>query len=78
MLYPWISRYWVKEERARKAKATRKVKAKAASTIEKHTTNCKTYIPILGGDFNVELGPGHGTECISVGRHTLNEGNKKR
>ena len=39
---------------------------KMNKTIEKHTTNCKTYILILGGDFNVELGPGHGTECISV------------
>ena len=37
----------------------------------------KTYIPIVGGDFNAELGPGHGTECTSVGRHTLNEGNKR-
>ena len=23
------------------------------------------------------LGPGHGNECISVGRYTLNEGNKR-
>ena len=46
-------------------------------TIEKHTANCKSYIPIVGGDFNAELGPGHGTECISVGRYTLNEGNKR-
>ena len=45
-------------------------------TIEKHTTNCKKYIPIVGGDFNAELGPGQGTECTSVGRHTLNGGNK--
>ena len=27
-------------------------------TIEKHTENCKRYIPIIGGDFNAELGPG--------------------
>ena len=44
-------------------------------TIEKHTTNYKKCIPIVGGDFNAELGPGYGTECISVGRHTLNRGN---
>ena len=50
---------------------------KMYKTTEKHTTNCKRYIPIVGGDFNAELGPGHGTECISVGRHTLNEGNKR-
>ena len=46
-------------------------------TVEKHTTNCKKYIPIVGGDFNAELGLGCGTECTSVGRHTLNEGNKR-
>ena len=34
---------------------------KMYKTIEKH---CKRYIPIVGGDFNAELGPGHGTECI--------------
>ena len=27
--------------------------------------------------FNAELGLGDGNECISVGRHTLNEGNKR-
>ena len=42
------------------------------------TENYKRYIPIIGGDFNAELGPGHGNECISVGRYTLNEGNKNR
>ena len=31
-------------------------------TIEKHTTNCKRYIPIVGGDFSAGLGPGHGTD----------------
>ena len=46
-------------------------------TIEKHTENCKRYIPIIGGDFNAELGPGHGNECNSVDRYTLNEGNKR-
>ena len=46
-------------------------------TIEEHTENCISYIPIIGGDFNAELGLGHGNECISVGRYTLNEGNKR-
>ena len=46
-------------------------------TIEKHTENCKRYIPIIGGDFNAELGLGHGNECINVGRYTLNERNKR-
>ena len=46
-------------------------------TIEKHTANCKRYIPIVGGDFNAELGLGHRTECTSVGRYTLNDGNKR-
>ena len=50
---------------------------KMYKTIEKHTTNCKRYIPIVGGDCNAELGLGHGTECISVGRYTPNEGNKR-
>ena len=45
--------------------------------IEKHTASYKRYIPIIGGDFNAELAPGHGTECISVDRYTLNEGNKR-
>ena len=46
-------------------------------TIEKHTTSRKNYIPNVGGDFNAELGPGYGTECTSVGKHTLNGGNKR-
>ena len=45
--------------------------------IEKHTENYKRYIHQIGGDFNAELGLGHGNECISVGRYTLNEGNKR-
>ena len=39
--------------------------------------NKKKYIPIVGGDFNAELGLGKGTECKSVGRYTLNESNKR-
>ena len=31
----------------------------------------------MGGDFDAELGLGIGVERISVGRHTLNEGNKR-
>ena len=50
---------------------------KMYKTIEKHTANCKRYISIVGGDFNAELGLGHGTECTSVGRYTFNEGNKR-
>ena len=46
-------------------------------TIETHTGNYKRHIPIIGGGFNAELGLGHGNECISVGRYTLNEGNKR-
>ena len=46
-------------------------------TIEKHTTNSKNCIPIVGGDSNAELGPGYGTECTSVGKHTLNGENKR-
>ena len=50
---------------------------KMYKTIEKHMLNNKKYIPIIGGDFNAELGPGKGTECKSVGRYTLNESNKR-
>ena len=39
--------------------------------------NYKKYIPIIGGDFNAELGLGKGTECKSVGRYTLNQSNKR-
>ena len=37
----------------------------------------KNCIPIVGADFNAELGPGYGVECRDVGFHTLNEGNKR-
>ena len=47
-------------------------------TIEKHMAHCQKYIPIIGWDFNAELGFGKGTERKSVCRYTLNEGNKKR
>ena len=50
---------------------------KMYKTIEKHMTNKKKCIPIIGGDFNAELGPGKGTECKSVGKYTLNESNKR-
>ena len=50
---------------------------KMYKTIERHMTNNKKCIPIIGGDFNAELGPGKGTECKSVGKYTLNESNKR-
>ena len=50
---------------------------KMYKTIEKHMTNNKKCIPIIGGDFNAELGPGKGTERKSVGMYTLNESNKR-
>ena len=50
---------------------------KMYKTIEKHTANCKRYIPIVGRDFNAELGHCHGTGCTSVGKYTLNESNKR-
>ena len=50
---------------------------KMYKTIEKHMTNNKKCIPIIGGDFNAELGPGKGAECKSVGKYTLNESNKR-
>ena len=50
---------------------------KMYKTIEKHMAHCNKYIPIIGGDFNAELGPGKGTERTSVGRYTLNESNKR-
>ena len=36
---------------------------KMNKTIEKHMTNIKKCIPIIGGDFNAELGPAKGAEC---------------
>ena len=50
---------------------------KMYKTIEKHMTNNKKCTPIIGGDFNAELGPGKGTEYKSVGKYTLNESNKR-
>ena len=50
---------------------------KMYKTIEKRMTNNKKCIPIIGGDFNAELGPGKGTECKSVGKYTLNESNMR-
>ena len=48
--------------------------SKMYKMIEKHTENCKRYIPIIGGDFNAEVGLGQGNECISVGRYEGNKG----
>ena len=50
---------------------------KMYKTIEKHTANCKRYIPIVGGDFNAELDPDTEQNVLSVGRYTLNKGNKR-
>ena len=36
----------------------------------------QTCIPIVGRDFIVEPGPGCGTDCTSVGKHTLNGRNR--
>ena len=37
---------------------------KMYKTIEKHMSNNKKCIPIIGGDFNAELGPGKGSELL--------------
>ena len=50
---------------------------KMYKTIERHTVHSKKYIPIIGGDFNAELGPGKGTERKSVVRYTVDESNKR-
>ena len=47
-------------------------------TIEKHTKSSKKSIQIVGGDFNAELGPHYGVECVSVGPHPLKGEQKKR
>ena len=41
------------------------------------TNSKKKNIQIVGGDFTAELGPGYGVERVSVGPHTLKEGNKR-
>ena len=46
---------------------------KMYKTIEKHMVHNNKYIPIIGGDFNAELGPGKGTERKSVGRYSQRE-----
>ena len=51
---------------------------KMYKTIEKHILINKIFIPIIGGDFNAELGLGKRTECNkSIGKYTLNESDKK-
>ena len=49
---------------------------RACRAIEKHTKSKKS-IQFVGGDFNAGLGPGIGVERVSVGTHTLKEGNKR-
>ena len=49
---------------------------KVHRSIDKLTKSKKKNIQIVGGDFNAELGPGSGVERVSVGPHTLEEGNK--
>ena len=44
---------------------------KMYKTIEKDMAHSNKYIPIIGGDFNAELGLGKGTERTSVGRYLL-------
>ena len=46
-------------------------------TIEKHTNPSMMSIQNVGGDFHAELGPGYGVERVSVGLHTLKEGNRR-
>ena len=46
---------------------------KMCRSKEKLTNPKKKNIQIVGGDFNAELGPGY----VSVGPHTLKEGNKR-
>ena len=50
---------------------------KAYRAIEKDTKS-KRAIRIVGDDFNAELGPGIGVERITVGPHTLKEGEGNR
>ena len=51
---------------------------KVYKSIEKMTKSSKKHdMQIVGGDFNAELGPSAGIEHLSVGRHTLNESNRR-
>ena len=50
---------------------------KISRSIEKHTKTKAKNRKIVRGDFNAELGPRDGIERVSVGPHTLNEGNKQ-
>ena len=50
---------------------------KVYRSIEKLTKSDKKNIQVVGGDFNAESGPGFGVERVSVGPHTLKEGNKR-
>ena len=49
----------------------------AYRSIEKRTKSKKKSIQIVEGDFNAELGPVFDVERVSVGPHTLKEGNKR-
>ena len=50
---------------------------KVYRSIENLKNSQKKNIQIVRGDFDAELGPGYGVERVSVGQHTLNEGNKR-
>ena len=43
----------------------------------RNSQKSRMNIQIVGGDINVELGPGIGVERLSVGPHTLKETNKR-
>ena len=45
---------------------------KMCKTTEKHTANCKRYIPIVGGDFNAELDTKQNVRVLA-GTHSTRE-----
>ena len=50
---------------------------KVYRSIGNITNSIQKNIQIVGGDFNADLGPGYGVERVSVGLHTVKEGNKR-
>ena len=51
--------------------------AEILETQQKLTKSKQKSIQIVGGDFNADLEPGFGVERVSVGPHTLFEGNMR-
>ena len=77
--FPWCMRRKSEHKEAINVRGFQLLGVCWPSHWENAQNNRESYEELAncGGDFNAEMGPGYGVERVSVGPHTLKEGNRR-